>query len=87
MNIEKEIEIIKKRNVKVEGDKAWEVSWTRRIFIALATYIIAILWLILISENIPFLKACVPVGGYILSTLSLPLLKKWWLNNKNIKTK
>lgn len=78
MNIEKEIEIIKKRNVKVEGDKAWETSWTRRIFIAVATYIIAILWLILISETIPFLKACVPVGGYILSTLSLPLLKKWW---------
>lgn len=81
MNIEKEIEIIKKRNKKVEGDKAWEISWTRRVFIAIATYVVAVIWLILIEENIPFLKAFVPTGGYILSTLSLPIIKKWWSGN------
>jgi len=32
MDIEKEIEIIKERNRRVELDKAWEISWTRRIF-------------------------------------------------------
>lgn len=81
MNIEKEIEIIKKRNVKVESDKAWEISWTRRISVAIMTYVIALLWLIIINENIPFLKACVPMGGYILSTLSLPFIRKWLFNN------
>ncbi|MFZ2193063.1 MAG: hypothetical protein WAV31_02365 [Candidatus Moraniibacteriota bacterium] len=84
MNIEKEIEIIKKRNMKVESDKAWEISWTRRIFIAVATYLIATIWLILINESIPLLKACVPTGGYVLSTLSLLFVKRWW-ENKNRK--
>lgn len=79
MEIEKEIEAIKERNVRVESDKAWETSWTRRIFIALITYVVAIVWLMLIHEAIPFLKAVVPVAGYILSTLSLPVVKRWWI--------
>ena len=29
--LEKEIEQIKERNKRVELDKAWETSWTRRI--------------------------------------------------------
>ena len=34
-NLEKEIESIKKRNKRVELDKAWETSWTRKICISL----------------------------------------------------
>lgn len=79
MNIEEEILEIKARNRKVETDKAWEISWTRRIFIALATYIIAGIWLMLIHDTNPLLKALVPAAGYILSTLSLPFVKKLWL--------
>lgn len=79
MDIEKEIGIIKERNQRVEGDKAWETSWTRRLFIALGTYLIAALWLILISDTSPWLKAFVPSVGYLLSTLSLSFVKKWWL--------
>ena len=30
MDLEKEIEQIKLRNKKVELDKAWETSWTRK---------------------------------------------------------
>lgn len=78
MNIEKEIEAIKERNQRVEIDKAWEVSWTRRLFIAAVTYIIASVWLVLIHDTDPFLKALIPTVGYILSTLSLPIIKKWW---------
>lgn len=80
MDIEKEVEIIKERNQKVEADKAWETSWTRRMFIVLGTYLIATWWLVIINEASPWLKACVPAGGYILSTLSLPFIKKWWTN-------
>jgi hypothetical protein len=78
MELEKEIEIIKERNKKVEADKGWETSWTRRIFIALATYLIAAAWLYLIHETAAWLKAAVPVMGYLLSTLSLSFIKKWW---------
>ncbi len=78
-NIEKEIEVIKERNRSVETDKAWETSWTRRLFIATITYLIAVLWMKTIGESLIFLKACIPMGGFLLSTLSLPFVKKWWL--------
>ncbi|MDP1884430.1 MAG: hypothetical protein Q8L10_03590 [Candidatus Moranbacteria bacterium] len=79
MDIEKEIATIKERNQRVEIDKTWETSWTRRIFIAAITYVVAICWLVIIKETIPFLKAVVPVAGYLLSTLSLPIMKRWWV--------
>ena len=78
----KEIEVIKERNKKVELDKAWEVSWTRRLSVAFGTYVVAIFWLIMIRESLPWLKAIWPVVGYVLSTLSLPAVKKWWGRNK-----
>ncbi|MCL5666784.1 MAG: hypothetical protein M1383_03375 [Patescibacteria group bacterium] len=79
----KEIKIIKERNKRVEADKAWEISWTRRIFIAIITYVVAGIWLMIIHESTAWLKALVPVAGYILSTLSLPAIKKWWIS-KNL---
>ncbi|MFA7209195.1 MAG: hypothetical protein WC120_02825 [Parcubacteria group bacterium] len=80
MDIEKEIGIIKERNKRVESDKGWETSWTRRLFIAAVTYVIALAWMVIIHETIPYLKAVVPVAGYILSTLSLPVVKRWWVS-------
>lgn len=79
MDIEKEIAIIKERNKRVESDKGWETSWTRRLFIATVTYFVAALWLWNIDESSVWLKAVVPTGGYLLSTLSLPVIKKWWI--------
>lgn len=83
MEIEKEIEIIKERNSRVEADKAWEISWTRRLFIAISTYVIAGIWLVVIKDSFPWLKAFVPSVGYLLSTLSLPFIKRWWIKNHN----
>jgi len=34
MNLEKEVTDIKARNKRVEADKAWETSWSRKIVIA-----------------------------------------------------
>lgn len=83
-NLQGEIQSLKDRNKRVELDKAWEVSWTRRGFIVLITYLIASMWLHFINENDIWLKAVVPTGGYILSTLSIPLLKKIWIRNKTL---
>ena len=79
--IEKEINQIKKRNKKVESDKLWETSTFRRITIALMTYIIIVLFLWIIKLPNYWLNALVPTAGFILSTLSLPILKKWWIKN------
>lgn len=83
MDINRELEEIIKRNARVEVDKAWETSWTRALTIAVFTYIIASAWLILINDSNPLLKACVPVVGFLLSTLSLPVVKRWWTKRIN----
>jgi hypothetical protein len=75
-----EVEKIQERNKRVELDKAWEVSWMRRIFILIMTFVIASIWLFVIRETNIFLKAMVPTVGYLLSTLSIPQLKKMWMS-------
>ncbi len=79
MNIEKEIKDIKERNKRVEKDKAWETSWTRRIFIMILTYLVVIAYSYIIKkyDNI-LLSSLVPVIGFTLSTLSLKLVRKIW---------
>lgn len=83
-DLEKRIEIIEKRNKKVETDKAWETSWMRKICIMVLTYIIVIIYSYLIRnfDNI-FLSSLVPVIGFTLSTLSLRLIRKIW-ESKNL---
>ena len=39
MNLEKEIKQIKDRNKRVELDKSWETSWTRKLTIMILTYL------------------------------------------------
>lgn len=77
------------RNARVEGDKAWETSWIRRGFIASMTYIIAAFYMNYAGLGNPIFGAFVPTGGYLLSTLSLPFIKKYWINHcyKNQESK
>jgi len=44
MNIEQEILKIIERNKKVELDKKWETSFTRKILIAVLTYFVIVLF-------------------------------------------
>lgn len=79
MNIEQELENIKKRNKRVELDKSWETSWTRKICIMILTYLIVVIYSYLIKQydNI-LLSSLVPVIGFALSTLSLKYIRKVW---------
>lgn len=76
--LDKEIEELKKRNLKVEANKAWETSFARMLFISLITYVVTASVLSLIGVDNPFLGGVVPALGYILSTQSLPVIKSWW---------
>ena len=81
--LEQEIQKIKLRNRKVELDKKWETSWTRKICIWILTYIVVIIYSHLIrNNNNIFLSSLVPVIGFTLSTLSLKLVRKVWEKNK-----
>ena len=74
-----EIELIKERNKRVEKDKKWETSWTRRICIMILTYIVVVLYTFITSKiNNVFLSSLVPVIGFTLSTLSLSVVRKFW---------
>lgn len=79
MNIEKEIEQLKERNRKVEADKAWETSFTRRALITSFTYLAIVLYLNVINVPSPWLNAIVPAIGFMLSTLTMPFFKNLWL--------
>lgn len=79
MKIEERVAKIEKRNEKVELDKKWETSWTRKGCIIFLTYLIVILYSYLIRnfDNI-LLSSLVPVIGFTLSTLSLRLIRSIW---------
>jgi len=76
-----DLKAIKERNARVEADKAWETSWARRLSIAFFTYVIAAVYMNSAGLGNPLLGAFVPSGGYILSTISIPHLKNFWLTN------
>lgn len=78
-DLEKRIEDIEERNKRVETDKAWETSWTRKICICILTYIVVVIYSYIISKyNNIFLSSLVPVIGFTLSTLSLGIIRKIW---------
>jgi len=77
-NLEKEILEIKKRNQKVEIDKAWETSWTRKFLLIIFTYLSIGFYLQAINVYKPWSNAIVPSVGFLLSTLTLPFFKKIW---------
>lgn len=82
MTIEERLEVIEKRNARVEADKAWEVSVFRIVSIMAITYVIAYGAFVVIENDNPIRNAFIPVIGYFLSTQSLPLLKKWWVEKR-----
>ena len=81
--LEERIEMIEKRNKRVEGDKAWETSSLRKILIIVLTYIFAVLYLKIADTTNPFLGAVVPCAGFFLSTQTISVIKKMWLEGKN----
>jgi len=86
IDMEKELEEIKERNKRVELDKRWETSITRKITICILTYIVVIIFTIFINkEGNMFLNSLIPVIGFFLSTQSLQIIKKIWIKyiNKN----
>jgi len=81
-NLEQEIQSIKERNSKVELDKRWETSLTRKVSILGLTYLLVVIFFYVIEVAKPFVNAIVPALGFLLSTLTLPLIKSWWLKKQ-----
>jgi len=86
-NFEKRLDAIEERNKKVEIDKAWETSISRKVIIAVLTYAVIVLFFSVAQLPKPFINSIVPATGFVLSTLSLPFFKKIWIryNTKDSK--
>ncbi len=84
-DLKERIDAIEKRNKRVEMDKAWEVSFTRRLCIMVLTYFVVLLYSYFIRKfNNIFLSSIIPVIGFLLSTLSLRLVRKIWQSKKEV---
>lgn len=84
-NLEQRIRAIEGRNRSVEIDKAWEVSWTRRILLVVLTYLAIGIYMWAIDLPRPWLNAIVPAVAFVISTLGAPFFKSIWVKAFRIK--
>ena len=78
-NFEKRLKEIESRNSRVEIDKSWETSLSRRGLLTLFTYLAIGFYLQAIKIQKPWLNAIVPAVAFTLSTLTMPFFKKVWV--------
>lgn len=78
-SFESRLAAIESRNKKVELDKKWEGSLTRKILLMIFTYLAIASYFFAIDVANPWLNAVVPTLGFLLSTLTLPFFKKIWI--------
>lgn len=78
-HLEKEIESLKARNIRVEAEKKWETCWQRKIGIIVTTYFVMILVFWSLGNPELLKNAIVPTLGYTLSTLSMGWMKRLFL--------
>ena len=76
--LEQRITRIEERNRRVELGKTWETSFTRKLFIALFTYLAIAIYMYAIGIYNPWLNAIIPTVGFLLSTLTLSFVRKFW---------
>lgn len=81
--IKQSIQEIQNRNKRVELDKAWETSNTRKVSVALLTYLVMTLFMWSLGTDKPYINAIIPTLGFILSTFSLPFIKSLWIKRSN----
>jgi len=82
-NIEQRIVALEERNRRVEADKAWETSFTRKFLLVLFTYLAIGLYLDAIEVDRPWINAIVPAVGFMISTLTMPFFKSLWLKYRS----
>lgn len=78
-NLKREVEEIQARNKRVEADKAWETSWTRNGLVLALTYFVFVVFFIVARLPDPFVSSVVPAIAFLLSTMGIPAVKKFWI--------
>ena len=79
-SVEDRLELIESRNKLVEENKAWEVSKYRVVFITFLTYVVIMMTMKFLHFSNPFTAALIPALGYFLSTLSLGVIRRRFID-------
>ncbi|HXE10167.1 MAG TPA: hypothetical protein VN554_01955 [Verrucomicrobiae bacterium] len=74
--LEERVAKLEARNRRVEADKAWETSWTRRLVLMALIYLTVIFYLRFVVHIDPWINGLVPVLGYFVSTLTITFLRQ-----------
>jgi len=70
---------IQESHRRIEAEKAWEVSWTRRFFTGFLAYIVAVLFFSLIGVPRPIWSALALFVGFVVSSLILSFIKRGFI--------
>jgi hypothetical protein len=79
--LKKEIAGIKERNKRVEVDKSWETSWSRKLVIFTLTYVAIVVYFYAVGLPDPLVNSFVPALAFVISTLSLSFFKGFWVEH------
>ncbi|MBI5621382.1 hypothetical protein HY933_00765 [Candidatus Falkowbacteria bacterium] len=74
-----DLQQIKERNARVEADKAWEISQSRKIIILVLTFLVVLLVFYFNNMEKPLWNALIATVAFWISTLSVSAGKKLWL--------
>ena len=85
-NLLSRIKKIEQRNTRVELDKAWEGSNTRKLLIFFFTYMTIGIFMWSIGIEKPHIQAIIPSLGFLLSTFTIPFAKRMWIQQKQKET-
>ena len=77
-SLERRVTKIEERNKRVEQDKKWETSYTRRGLLIIFTYLAIGFYMNAIEVSNSWLSAIVPSIAFWLSTLTLPFFRNLW---------
>jgi len=83
--LERQLKTIQARNTRVEADKAWETSKIRKLVIMILTYFVIVVFFFVATLPHPWINAIIPSIAFLLSTLTVPICKKWWLKKYSHK--
>lgn len=78
LTLEERVENLEARNKRVEFDKGWEISWTRRLSVMILIYTTVVFYLRFVIHINPWVNGLVPVIGYFISTLTIGFVKRHW---------
>ncbi len=80
--LQEQIDEINTRNKRVEIDKAWETSLTRKVMVIVLTYLVVMVLFLVMTLPNPFVNAIIPSAAFVISNLSIPVVKKWWIGRR-----